>query len=131
MAHYRTAIEPGCLHKRGGSAKRTYNAALCNLASADLYTGINGTVVVVGVQCFFALFFSFGTALCHPQERGWQCAVCIGKNNAKSMTVANGGNAIADRRSVGFVRLSLAKAVFFLSVDRAWGMLISYFSPNL
>ena len=29
----------------------------------------------------------------------------VGKNNAKSMTVANGGNAIEDRRSVVFVRL--------------------------
>lgn len=42
-----------------------YNATLCNLASADLHTGINGTVVVVGVKCLFALFFSFGIALCH------------------------------------------------------------------
>lgn len=32
------------------------------------------------------------------------------------MTVANGGNAIEDRRSVGFVRLGPAKAVFFLCV---------------
>jgi len=37
-----------------------------------------------------------------PQERGLQCAVKHWKkNNAKSMTVANGGNAIEDRRSVG------------------------------
>lgn len=89
-----------------GCAKRTYNATLCNLASADLHTGINGTVVVVGVKCLFALFFSvlvqlFATA-------GTRIAMCCGalaKNNAKSMTVANGGNAIEDRRSVGFVRL--------------------------
>lgn len=33
-------------YKRG---EMYYNATLCNLASADLHTGINETVVVVGV----------------------------------------------------------------------------------
>jgi len=33
------------------------------------------------------------------------CCGALAKNNAKSMTVANGGNAIEDRRSIGFVRL--------------------------
>jgi len=82
-----------------------YNATLCNLASADLHTGINGTVVVVGVQCLFALFFSIGTALCHRRNKDCNVLLSVGKNNAKSMTVANGGNAIEDRRSVGLVRL--------------------------
>jgi hypothetical protein len=52
-------------YKRG---EMYYNATLCNLASADLHTGINGTVVVVGVQCLFALFFCLGTALCHRRN---------------------------------------------------------------
>ena len=95
-----------------------YNATLCNLASADLHTGINGTVVVVGVQCLFALFFSIGTALCHRRNEDGNVLLSVGKNNAKSMTVANGGNAIEDRRSVGFVRMGLAKAVFFLCLGR-------------
>jgi len=33
------------------------------------------------------------------------CCGALAKNNAKSMTVANGGNAIEDRLSVGLVRL--------------------------
>jgi len=53
----------------------SYNATLCNLASADLHTGINGTVVVVGVKCLFALFFSHWYSSLQPQERGLQCAV--------------------------------------------------------
>jgi len=53
-----------------GCAKRTYNATLCNLASADLHTGINGTVVVVGVKCLFALFFSHWYSSLLPQVRG-------------------------------------------------------------
>lgn len=40
-----------------------YNATLCNLASADLHTGINGTVVVVGVQCLFVAVYCIGFAL--------------------------------------------------------------------
>lgn len=56
------------ISKGKGCAKRTYNATLCNLASADLHTGINGTAVVVGVQCLFALFFSVGTALYHRRN---------------------------------------------------------------
>lgn len=64
-----------CISKGKGCAKRTYNATLCNLASADLHTGINGTVVVVGVQCLFALFFSHWDSSLQPQERGLQCAV--------------------------------------------------------
>lgn len=55
--------------------KMYYNATLCNLASTDLHTGINGTVVVVGVQCLFALFFGCWDSSLPPQERGWQCAV--------------------------------------------------------
>ena len=90
-----------------------YNATLCNLASADLHTGINGTVVAVGVQCLFALFFYIGTVLCHRRNEDGNVLWSAGKNNAKSMTVANGGNAIEDRRSVGLVRWGLAKAVFF------------------
>jgi hypothetical protein len=82
-----------------------YNATLCNLASADLHTGTNGTVVVVGVQCLFALFFSIGIALCHRRNEDGNVLWTVGKNNAKSMTVANGGNAIEDRRSISFVRL--------------------------
>ena len=43
--------------------------------ATDLHTGINGTVVVVGVQCLFALFFGCWDSSLPPQERGWQCAV--------------------------------------------------------
>ena len=64
-----------CISKGKGCAKRTYNATLCNLASADLHTGINGTVVVVGVKCLFALFFSHWDSSLQPQERVLQCAV--------------------------------------------------------
>ena len=64
-----------CISKEKGCAKRTYNATLCNLASSDLHTGINGTVVVVGVQCLFALFFGCWDSSLPPRVRGWQCAV--------------------------------------------------------
>jgi|SRR5690606_4170627 len=113
-----------CISKGEGCAKRTYNATLCNLASDDLHTGINGTVVV-GVQCLFALFFSFGIALCHRRNEDGNVLWSVGKNNAKSMTVANGGNAIEDRRSDVFVRLGLAKAVFFLCVGRVGNLFLS------
>lgn len=59
-------------YKRG---EKYHNATLCNLASTDLHTGINGTVVVVGVKCLFALFFSHWYSSLQPQERGLQCAV--------------------------------------------------------
>ena len=78
-----------------------YNATLCKIANADLHTGINGTVVVVGVQCLFALFFSVGQLFATAGTRFAMCCCALAKNNAKSMTVANGGNAIEDRRSVG------------------------------
>ena len=58
---------------------------------------------------FFVLVQLFATA----GTRMAMCCCTLAKNNAKSMTVANGGNAIEDRQSVGFVRLGLAKAVFF------------------
>lgn len=67
----------------------------------------------------FCFVFRIGTALCHRRNEDGNVLWSIGKNNAKSMTVTNGGNAIEGRRSVGFVRLGLAKAVFFLCVGRA------------
>src|SRR5690606_41319920 len=72
-----------------------------NIASTDLHTGINGTVVVVGVKCLFALFFSMVQLFATAGMRMAMCCRALAKNNAKSMTVANGGNAIVDRRSVG------------------------------
>ncbi len=65
-----------CISKEKGCAKRTYNATLCNLASSDLHTGINGTVVVVGVKCLFAIRALLGTGSYTPQERGCVCA-CV------------------------------------------------------
>ncbi len=46
-----------------------------NIASPIFYTGINGTVVAVGVKCLFALFFSHWDSSLQPQERGLQCTV--------------------------------------------------------
>lgn len=77
-----------------------------NIAPTNLHTGINGTVVVVGVKCLFALFFfSLVQLFATAGMRIAMCCCALAKNNAKSMTVANGGNAIEDRRSVGLVRL--------------------------
>jgi hypothetical protein len=55
----------GCLHKRGVAVRSTYNATLCYLASGSFYTGINGTVVVVGVKRLFVWGGVIGTALCY------------------------------------------------------------------
>ena len=77
----------------------------------------------VFLLCFLALGQLFATA----GTRIAMCCEALAKNNAKSMTVANGGNAIEDRRSVGLVRLGLAKAVFFLCVGRAWGWIFNLF----
>ena len=86
-------------------AENYYKATLCNLASAVLHTGINGTVVVVGVQCLFAFRAFWGYRLLHTAgTRMCMCLCAFAARNAKSMTVANGGNAIEDRRSAGFVR---------------------------
>ncbi|MBK8735769.1 MAG: hypothetical protein IPL98_07665 [Saprospiraceae bacterium] len=51
-----TACVVGCLHKRWQkSVQRTHNATLCYLASGSFYTGISGTVVVVGGSVFLLL----------------------------------------------------------------------------
>ncbi|MDY0090582.1 MAG: hypothetical protein RBR78_09475 [Flavobacteriaceae bacterium] len=41
-----------------------------------MHTGINGTVVVVGVKCLFAIRALLGTGSYTPQERGCVCA-CV------------------------------------------------------
>jgi len=64
-------------------AEKYYNATLCNLASADLHTGINGTVVVVGVKWLFALFFDVGTALCHRRYEDGNVLWSLGKKQRK------------------------------------------------
>lgn len=72
------------ISKGKGCAKRTYNATLCNLASDDLHTGINGTVVVVGVKCLFALFFQhWGTALCNRRNEDCNVLLSVGKKQRK------------------------------------------------
>lgn len=60
-----------------------YNATLCNLASADLHTGINGTVVVVGVQCLFALFFRIGQLFATVGTRIAMCCGALAKTTQK------------------------------------------------
>jgi hypothetical protein len=60
-----------------------YNATLCNLASADLHAGINGTVAVVGVKCLFAFFFGVGTALCNRRNEDCNVLLSIGKKQRK------------------------------------------------
>ena len=72
-----------CISKGKGCAKRTYNATLCNLASTDLHTGINGMVVVVGVKCLFALFFWIGTALCNRKNEDCNVLLSVGKKQRK------------------------------------------------
>lgn len=73
-----------CISKGKGCAKRTYNATLCNLASDVLHTGINGTVVVVGVKCLFALFFfRIGTDLCNRRNEDGNVLLCVGKKQRK------------------------------------------------
>jgi hypothetical protein len=54
-----------------------------NIASTDLHTGINGTVVVVGVKCLFALFFSVGTALCNRRNEDCNVLLSVGKKQRK------------------------------------------------
>lgn len=66
-----------------GCAKRTHNATLCNLASTDLHTGINGTAVVVGVKCLFALLFWIGTALCNRRNEDGNVLLWVGKKQRK------------------------------------------------
>lgn len=90
-----------------GCAKRTYNATLCKhsfhrFAYWHKRNGGGGWSVVPLCFVFLVLVQLFATA-------GTRMAMCCGalaKNNAKSMTVANGGNAIEDRRSIGLVRLA-------------------------
>lgn len=58
-------------------------------------------------------FLGVGTALCHRRNEDGNVLWSVGKNNAKSMTVANGGNAIEDRRSVGLVQSALGLSRIF------------------
>ena len=89
-----------------GCAKRTYNATLCKHSSHQFAywhkrNGGGGWSEVSFCFVFFSLVQLFATA----GMRIAMCCCALAKNNAKSMTVANGGNAIEDRRSVGLVRL--------------------------
>lgn len=102
-----------CISKGEGCAKRTYNATLCNLASADLHTGINETVVVVGVQCLFALFFGYWYSSLPPQERGWQCTVERWQKQRKKYDSCKRRQCHRRQTKRWLVRLGLAKAVFF------------------
>ena len=84
-----------------------------------LLNGINGTVVV-GVQSLFA--FRALPSYRHLHTAGTRMCMCLcafAARNAKSMTVANGGNAIAGRRSVGFDSCRPAKVVFLCVVGHA------------
>ena len=95
-----------CISKGKGCAKRTHNATLCKhsfhrFAYWHKRNGGGGWSEVSFCFVFFALGQLFATA----GTRNAMCCWALAKNNAKSMTVANGGNAIEDRLSVGFVRL--------------------------
>lgn len=87
-------------------AEKYYKATICNLACADLHTGINGNGGGAWNKVSFCfVFLRLGQLLATAGTRMAMCCGALAKNNAKSMTVANGGNAIDDRLSVGAVRL--------------------------
>ena len=63
-------------------------------ASANFYTGISETVVVVGVQRLFVAMLGLAWLFGCVAKRNWQCAKSVGSIATKSMTVKNGGNTI-------------------------------------
>ena len=82
-----------------------YNATLCKysfrrLAYWHKRNGGGGWSAV----SFCFVFYGVGQLFAATGTRMAMCCMYIGKNNAKSMTVANGGNAIEDSCSVGSVR---------------------------
>ena len=63
-------------------------------ASANFYTGISETVVVVGVQRLFVAMLGLAWLFDCVAKRNRQCAKSVGSIATKSMTVKNGGNTI-------------------------------------
>ena len=63
-------------------------------ASANFYTGISGTVVVVGVKRLFVAMLGLAWLFGCAAKRNRQCAKSVGSIATKSMTVKNGGNTI-------------------------------------
>ena len=63
-------------------------------ASANFYTGISETVVVVGVQRLFVAMLGLAWLFGCVAKRNRQCAKSVGSIATKSMTVKNGGNTI-------------------------------------
>ena len=63
-------------------------------ASANFYTGISGTVVVVGVKRLFVAMLVLHWLFGCVAKRNRQCAKSVGSIATKSMTVKNGGNTI-------------------------------------
>ena len=63
-------------------------------ASANFYTGISETVVVVGVQRLFVAMLVLAWLFGCVAKRNRQCAKSRGSIATKSMTVKNGGNTI-------------------------------------
>lgn len=63
-------------------------------ASANFYTGISETVVVVGVQRLFVAMLVLAWLFGCVAKRNRQCAKSVGSIATKSMTVKNGGNTI-------------------------------------
>lgn len=63
-------------------------------ASANFYTGISETVVVVGVQRLFVAMLVLAWLFDCVAKRNRQCAKSVGSIATKSMTVKNGGNTI-------------------------------------
>jgi len=63
-------------------------------ASANFYTGISETVVVVGVQRLFVAMLGLAWLFGCAAKRNRQCAKSVGSIATKSMTVKNGGNTI-------------------------------------
>ena len=63
-------------------------------ASANFYTGISETVVVVGVQRLFVAMLVLAWLFGCVAKRNRQSAKSVGSIATKSMTVENGGNTI-------------------------------------
>ena len=63
-------------------------------ASANFYTGISETVVVVGVQRLFVAMLVLAWLFGCVVKQNRQCAKSVGSIATKSMTVKNGGNTI-------------------------------------
>ena len=95
MATYVTATAVGCLHKRWVAVRSEHiRPHYVKYASANFYTGISETVVVVGVQRLFVAMLVLAWLFGCVAKRNRQCAKSLGSIATKSMTVKNGGNTI-------------------------------------